>query len=77
MRSTFYRRYLQSQKWRRLRARRIFKDRGLCAECGSREKLEVHHLTYRRLGMERLDDLITLCQRHHRMYHQRRNQCYK
>ena len=68
--SKLYSEYMKSERWQKVRARRIFKDRGMCFVCGSRHNLEVHHLHYRRLGREKLEDLITLCKTHHRMYHE-------
>jgi 5-methylcytosine-specific restriction endonuclease McrA len=65
----FYSEYMKSDRWRRVRERRIFKDRGMCFVCGSRHNLEVHHVSYRNLGRERMRDLITLCREHHRMFH--------
>lgn len=56
-----YREYLHSPAWRRTRARRIALDSGACVKCGTTQHLEVHHLTYRRLGWEKMPDLRTLC----------------
>ena len=68
--SKFYSEYMKSREWLVARARRIFIDRGMCRVCGSRHNLEVHHLSYRNLGREKMKDLITLCKMHHRMFHQ-------
>ncbi len=59
-----YEEYLRSPEWRRKRARRLKLDRNACQKCGATSKeyrLEVHHLTYERLGDERMEDLQTLC----------------
>jgi len=59
-----YEEYLRSPEWRRKRKERLKLDRNTCQKCGttSREyRLEVHHLTYERLGSERMEDLQTLC----------------
>lgn len=37
--------------------------------CGETEGLHLHHLTYERLGAERLDDLTPLCPNCHAMVH--------
>src|SRR5262249_38752381 len=38
---------------------------------GPGDPLQVHHLTYERVGRELLDDLITLCRSAHRRLHER------
>ena len=60
-----YRDYLKSPQWRKVRLRRLKKDKYSCVLCESRLSLEVHHLTYRRLGWELLSDLRTLCHECH------------
>lgn len=60
-----YQRYLRSRAWRATRKR--YRESGrpqVCAVCGN-PRYELHHLTYARLGRERLDDLQPLCRRHH------------
>lgn len=59
-----YREYLRSPQWRRRREQRLKLDGYACQQCGTTSKqyrLEVHHLTYKRLGHERMEDLQTLC----------------
>lgn len=36
-------------------------------QCDVTEDLHVHHMTYRRMGAERLEDGFTLCRKHHEM----------
>lgn len=45
------------------------RDGRRCRLCNSKERLEVHHRTYKRRGNEKLDDLTTLCHRCHATYH--------
>jgi 5-methylcytosine-specific restriction endonuclease McrA len=59
-----YQEYLRSPKWRRKREQRLKLDQHACQQCGKTSNeypLEVHHLTYKRLGNERMEDLQTLC----------------
>jgi 5-methylcytosine-specific restriction endonuclease McrA len=37
------------------------------------EILHVHHLSYRNVGSERMEELVTLCERAHRAIHDRSN----
>lgn len=57
-----YQLYLQSRHWRDIRARYYKSGRPKeCYVCGSKEQLHLHHRTYKRVGRERLKDLILLC----------------
>jgi hypothetical protein len=64
--------YLRSPHWRARRARAIALAAGRCERCGKPGRLEVHHLTYKRLGRERDRDLRALCHRCHQIAEQRR-----
>lgn len=65
-----YREYLQSEHWMQFRAKILSRDHG-CRKCGSHKQLEVHHLTYDRLGEEQNTDVISLCHRCHKAMHRR------
>jgi len=60
-----YETYISSDTWRIVRRLRLQLDKYTCQACYRKNDLEVHHLTYERLGSERLEDLITLCVRCH------------
>lgn len=64
-----YNDYLKSEHWKDLRAR-YFKSKlpRTCKICES-SRVELHHRSYKRLGHERLDDLIPLCRTHHQALH--------
>lgn len=68
-----YRAYLKSTHWKQLKidTKRKLKKQGLkrCYVCKYKEKLHLHHRTYRRLGQELPDDLVCLCRRCHRKVH--------
>lgn len=64
-----YQKYIASPEWKKKRDERIKLDNNQCQICGSKTKLEVHHLTYDRVFQEDMDDLITLCDRCHRKVH--------
>jgi hypothetical protein len=61
--------YLRSRHWRQMKV--AFRESAHAQECicGETEDLHLHHKTYARLGAERLDDLVALCSRCHRMVH--------
>ena len=56
-----YNLYLASPEWNSKRIRVRARDYGRCQLCGSETLLEIHHLTYNRVGDEALFDLVTLC----------------
>jgi hypothetical protein len=73
-----YAAYLQSPHWLRLRELVLRRDQYKCRRCGSsyhwadsnsQDVLHCHHMTYDRRGEERLDDLVTLCARCHKLVH--------
>lgn len=68
-----YRDYLETEHWGKLRNQVLTRDAHQCRDCGSRRNLHIHHLTYVRLGRERLDDLLTLCKGCHEVRHPEKN----
>lgn len=66
---THYREYLLSEHWQKLRKKRLSNANRTCYACGSRERLDVHHRTYKRVGREHLSDLIILCRDCHEAVH--------
>lgn len=58
-----YKSYMNSGNWRRKRSLKLEQAGHRCEACGRRQAkgLHVHHLTYARLGNERLADLAVLC----------------
>lgn len=61
--------YIKSNRWAKKRFERLRIDNFQCAKCGSAKNLNVHHITYERLGEEEMNDLITLCNRCHQEVH--------
>jgi hypothetical protein len=62
--------YLQSEAWAIKRRERLHIDGYTCQDCGENQRpLDMHHLTYKRLGNERMSDLLTLCRRCHDYRH--------
>jgi hypothetical protein len=61
--------YLDSDAWKARRSYMVRRAGHRCQVCNSRERLEVHHRTYDRLGHERIDDLTVLCHECHGDFH--------
>jgi hypothetical protein len=63
-----YKAYLKSPHW--FDVRRAYQESDLPQRCmcGS-EEVQYHHLTYERIGAERLTDLMPLCRQCHQMVH--------
>jgi hypothetical protein len=68
-----YREYMCSPEWMSLRDK-VLKERGhRCEFCGSAMgRLEIHHVTYVRIGQELMDDLRVLCRFCHAKEHRRK-----
>lgn len=75
----WYRRYLESEEWQRIRDAKLAAADYRCERCptfgrrgpgGMVLGLQVHHLTYERCpGQERIDDLKVLCIVCHQVEH--------
>lgn len=69
--------YLASPVWAGKRRAVLERCGGRCEDCQAHRDIgrivspavEVHHLTYDRVGNEELSDLIGLCERHHEIRH--------
>ncbi len=57
-----YRSYIKSKRWHRKREEKLKSVGWKCENCGERHDLHVHHLSYRHLGDEKLDELQVLCE---------------
>jgi hypothetical protein len=66
-----YYEHLDSEKWRRLRQKVLARCKGICEGCGVNRAVQVHHLTYMRLGDEMLFDLAAVCMDCHDKIHGR------
>jgi len=68
-----YRDYLHHPRWKQVRQKRLEFDNYQCAVCHldlRGDPYETHHLTYQRLGRERLRDVITVCPSCHKIFHE-------
>lgn len=64
-----YKTYLLTPHWLSLRDKIKHKANHKCEACSSNQSLQVHHLTYERLGQESIDDLMCLCEAYHNLVH--------
>jgi 5-methylcytosine-specific restriction endonuclease McrA len=68
-----YAEYLRSARWKKLRRKCLARDHWRCRVCDSHFNLQVHHRRYAKAwGSETVDDLTTLCERHHDLFEQDR-----
>jgi len=68
-----YEQYLRSRHWLTTRRRALLRAGRKCQRCEASYSLEVHHLTYDRLGAEAEGDLMVLCAMCHLREHQNPN----
>lgn len=69
LRSMSYERYLQTDHWKYLRKRKLRQASYKCQLCASKEDLSVHHNTYENRGNEKDEDLVVLCDKCHKKFH--------
>lgn len=62
--------YIRSECWKRTRQRILQRAKGRCESCGTRARLQVHHLNYDNLGNESPEDLQALCGTCHEKTHE-------
>jgi len=65
-----YREYLDSKAWQAKRKEAFAYHGCKCADCGATERLAVHHVTYKRLGREKMKDLLIVCEDCHSIRHE-------
>lgn len=69
-----YKEYIEKHPyWKAVRKKRFEFDEKRCVVCHKElegERFETHHLTYIHLGHEHLTDVITLCPKHHAIFHE-------
>ncbi len=88
--SAEYERYMKSEAWEKKRSERLELDDNKCVMCGrpnglqkdrTTPILQVHHIHYKNLGHEPMEDLVSLCptchKRIHKYYSRFRNWCDK
>ena len=61
--------YLDSPIWKKFREIILAIDKNKCTKCGTKDKLTIHHITYERVTVELILDLITLCKDCHMLVH--------
>lgn len=66
---TDYKKYLKSRHWKNIKRKYYSTHDYVCAKCGWNRNLDLHHLHYRNIGKERMEDLTPLCRRCHLMEH--------
>lgn len=65
-----YANYLNSSKWNTMKIVIRARD-NVCKKCGSKNNLQVHHITYKNFGDEELEDLVLLCGSCHKEVHEK------
>ena len=61
--------YLMSDHWLATKEEKLTQSEYMCNLCASKDRLEVHHRTYERLGCELMKDLAVLCHNCHQKFH--------
>jgi len=64
-----YQTYLSSDEWRAKRLLVLGREHNICQECKIKPAEDIHHITYKRLFNEPLDDLMAVCKECHGKIH--------
>jgi 5-methylcytosine-specific restriction endonuclease McrA len=71
---TKYQEYLRTYAWINIRHTVLVRDSHKCRLCNDGNNIHVHHRVYPTvLGKESLDDLISLCESCHRLFHNQKS----
>lgn len=60
-----YPRYLASREWAQKKEAVRERSSGWCERCGVRNHDQTHHLTYKNIGKESIDELLGVCRECH------------
>jgi hypothetical protein len=69
MNKSDYHKYLSSRKWFLKKNTIIKRSKGICEKCRLYPVDHIHHATYERIGNEKSDDLLGLCEGCHAFMH--------
>ena len=61
--------YFTTRQWYVLRRSVIDRCNNICERCGKQKVVDIHHVTYKNLGLEKLSDLVGLCRECHEEKH--------
>jgi hypothetical protein len=64
-----HRTHLQSEYWKNIRQLVLERDKYICQLCKAEKAKDVHHLTYKNLGNESIDELTSYCRACHEKVH--------
>lgn len=74
-----YDKYLLTKHWKNLRLKIAEERKHICEKCNKiiKKGYHIHHLTYERIGNEKSDDLMFLCNNCHNKIHNGKIEKYK
>ena len=64
-----YKEYLFSKEWQTIRKQKLEQVGNRCQSCDSKNNLQIHHKTYKRIYCEKSKDLIVFCSGCHKKSH--------
>ncbi|MFA6992227.1 MAG: hypothetical protein WC269_03020 [Candidatus Gracilibacteria bacterium] len=66
-----YREYINSVAWKTRKKQYYSSHKKECFKCKSKKKINLHHIVYINLGNEEDEHLSPLCEKCHKLFHQR------
>ena len=67
--AVWYPQYLRTDEWQNKRIEVIKRCKNICEECNFEKVDDIHHITYKNVGNEKLYELIGVCRACHAMLH--------
>jgi len=64
-----YEDYLKTAHWKAFRLRALDRAGRKCQVCAKKNRLDVHHNDYSRVGGELMTDVVVLCHSCHKLFH--------
>ena len=62
---------MENKTWQTIKQERLKLDNSMCTVCSSNENLVCHHLTYKNLNNEKINELLTICKSCHSKIHRK------
>ena len=60
---------MNSPAWKSKRNEILKRDKYKCSLCNNHSRLQIHHVTYCNFSFESNEDLLTLCETCHKLWH--------
>lgn len=67
-----YQKYLKSTHWKKFKREFFKRFEKVCRKCNSKDRIQLHHISYENLWCEQFLDVIPLCENCHAIRHNKK-----